>query len=55
MKFVDPTKPYRKSGGDGAPQIGCTLPLRDIPALNCSDPWCEFQATKETLLAHCSL
>ncbi len=25
MKFVDPTKPYRNSGGMGHPQISCTL------------------------------
>ena len=24
MKFVDPTTPYRKSGGMGHPQICCT-------------------------------
>ncbi len=30
MKFVDPTKPYKKSGGMGHPQIGCTLSPFDI-------------------------
>ena len=27
MKFVDPTKLYRKSGGMGHPGIGCTFCL----------------------------
>ncbi len=25
MRFVDPTKPYRKSGGMGHPRIGCAF------------------------------
>jgi hypothetical protein len=31
MKFVDPTKPYRKSGGMGHPQICCAFELLDQP------------------------
>jgi hypothetical protein len=36
MKFVDPTKPYRKFGGMGHPQICSTFNrLTSSSALNC--------------------
>jgi hypothetical protein len=36
MGFVDPTKPYRKSGGMGHPRICCTFRgLTSSSALNC--------------------